>query len=89
VAGSSGELILLTEISPPIWRRLNVASLINLRRLHGVIQEAIGWTQSHLYQFEVSGVGFGEPDDEYGMPVRSAKATLLCKIAPESGARFL
>jgi Plasmid pRiA4b ORF-3-like protein len=81
--------VTLVGIRPPIWRRLQVASSINLRRLHDVIQEALGWTQSHLYRFEVGDVEFGEPDPEDGRPVRSAKATPLRKIAPEAGAAFL
>jgi hypothetical protein len=80
--------VTLTGIRPPIWRRLQVSSSINLRRLHDVIQEAMGWTQSHLYQFEIGGVEFGEPDDEFGMPIRSAKATPLRKIAPDPGVAF-
>jgi hypothetical protein len=81
--------ITLTGIRPPIWRRLQVSSSINLRRLHDVIQEAMGWTQSHLYQFQVGDVEYGEPDEEFGMPIRRAKATPLRKIAPEPGAVFL
>jgi hypothetical protein len=80
--------VTLTETKPPIWRRLQVSCSINLRRLHDVIQEAMGWTQSHLYQFEVGDVSYGEPDPEYGMPIRSAKSTPLRKIAPETGAKF-
>ena len=42
--------ITLMGVRPPIWRRLQVSSSINLRRLHDVIQAAMGWTQSHLYR---------------------------------------
>jgi hypothetical protein len=80
--------VALTGIRPPIWRRLQVSSAINLRRLHDVIQAAMGWTQSHLYQFEVGEMEYGEPDEEFGMPIRSAKATPLRKIAPEPGVVF-
>jgi hypothetical protein len=81
--------ITLTGIRPPIWRRVQVSSSINLRRLHDVIQGAMGWTQSHLYQFEVGDVAFGAPDDEFGMPIRSAKSPPLRKIAPAPGAVFV
>jgi hypothetical protein len=81
--------ITLIGIRPPIWRRVQVSSSINLRRLHDVIQAAMGWTQSHLYQFEGGDVAFGEPDDEFGMPIRSAKSTPLRKIAPAPGAVFI
>jgi pRiA4b ORF-3-like protein len=74
---------------PPVWRRIQVASSINLRRLHDLIQMAMGWTQSHLYRFEVGDVEFSEPDPEYGLPIRSAKAAPLRKIAPEPGTTFL
>jgi hypothetical protein len=80
--------VTLLGTKPPVWRRIQVASSINLRRLHDVIQEAMGWTQSHLYRFEVDGVEFGEPDPEFGMPIRSAKGTSLRTIAPTVGARF-
>src|SRR3954467_2209651 len=80
--------ITLTGSRPPIWRRLQVSSTINLRRLHDVIQATMGWTQSHLYEFEIGGVAFGEPDPDFGMPVRSAKSTQLRRVAPETGARF-
>ena len=81
--------ITLMGVRPPIWRRLQVSSSINLRRLHDVIQAAMGWTQSHLYRFEVGGVDYGEPDRDYDGDVRSAKATALRKIAPAPGTAFL
>lgn len=83
--------VTLRGIRPPIWRRIQVPSTINLRRLHDVIQEAMGWTQSHLYEFEIDGIRYGEPspDDDYGIPTRSAKSTQLRRVAPEAGARFL
>jgi hypothetical protein len=83
--------VTLRGVRPPVWRRIQVASTINLRRLHDVIQETMGWTQSHLYEFEIDGERYGEPsmDEGYGTPTRSAKSTQLRRIAPEAGARFL
>lgn len=80
--------VTLTRIKPPVWRRLQVASSINLRRLHDVIQATMGWTQSHLYEFEIGGVAFGEPSLENDIPVRSAKSTPLRRVAPDAGATF-
>ena len=81
--------ITLLETKPPIWRRLQVASTINLRRLHDVIQVSMGWTQSHLYEFRVGDVTYGEPDPDFAdMPVRSAKSTHLRRVAPEAGAKL-
>ena len=80
--------VTLTRIKPPVWRRLQVASSINLRRLHDVIQATMGWTQSHLYEFEIGGVAFGEPSLENDIPVRSAKSTPLRRVAPDAGTTF-
>jgi hypothetical protein len=44
--------ITLLGIKPPIWRRVEVPSTIPLSSLHDVIQLAMGWTDSHLHQFE-------------------------------------
>ena len=81
--------VTLLETEPPIWRRLQVASTINLRRLHDVIQATMGWTQSHLYEFKADGVAYGEPTSEEDLPpARHAKRTPLRQVAPEVGARL-
>jgi Plasmid pRiA4b ORF-3-like protein len=36
---------------PPLWRRLELSSDLLLDEVHQVIQEAFGWTGSHLHQF--------------------------------------
>ncbi len=54
----------LDGIAPPIWRRVLVPSNVTLRRLHGIIQKSMGWTNSHLHQFELDGRIFGRPDPD-------------------------
>lgn len=44
--------IILIDTDPLIWRRFQVPSDITFRKLHEVIQNVMGWTSSHLYQFE-------------------------------------
>ncbi|GLB64607.1 hypothetical protein NCCP2495_24860 [Dietzia sp. NCCP-2495] len=41
----------LVDSSPPIWRRLDLRSDLMLPRLHLILQEAMGWTNSHLHEF--------------------------------------
>lgn len=41
----------LRWIDPPIWRQLLVPERISLTRLHRLLQAAMGWTDSHLYDF--------------------------------------
>jgi len=45
--------VTLKDIEPVIWRRFLVPSHISLHRLHLILQEVMGWTNSHLYRFEI------------------------------------
>lgn len=45
--------IRLLEIEPEIWRRFAVPASISLDRLHDVIQIVMGWTDSHLHEFQI------------------------------------
>ena len=61
----------LAEINPPIWRRLVVPSDWTLDRLHLVLQAAFSWTDSHLHEFRIGGLRYGDPDqleDGFGGP---------------------
>jgi hypothetical protein len=48
-------LIELDGISPLIWRRIQVPSDYNFWDLHVALQDAMGWTDSHLHHFEIKG----------------------------------
>lgn len=43
--------ITMKRISPPIWRRIVVPSSYTFWDLHVAIQDAMGWTNSHLHSF--------------------------------------
>lgn len=59
--------ITLLEIKPPIWRRIQAPASIKLCCLHTAIQVAMGWTDSHLHQWEKDGKNWGVPEwDEFG-----------------------
>ena len=69
--------ISLLEIEPSIWRRLLVPQDVLLPRLHSIIQACMGWTDSHLHQFKVGEVCFGEPTREYEPgPIDHRRVTL-------------
>ena len=53
--------ITLLEIDPPIWRRIQVPSTLPLSSLHNALQVVMGWTDSHLHQFEKGGMFWGDP----------------------------
>ena len=84
--------ITLLEITPPIWRRIQVRNC-TLDKLHERIQTAMGWTNSHLYQFKINGERYGDPqlidepsDDYYCV---DSTVTKISDILPKSGERFV
>jgi hypothetical protein len=46
--------IVLQDSDPAIWRRIETND-VALEQLHALIQTAMGWTDSHLHQFEIAG----------------------------------
>lgn len=53
--------ITLDNITPPISRTVSVPEEFTLYKLHQVVQAAMGWTNSHLYQFMVGNTTYGDP----------------------------
>jgi hypothetical protein len=51
--------IRLEDVEPVVWRRVLVPGSVRLSRLHGMIQAAMGWTDSHLHAFRVGDQRFG------------------------------
>lgn len=58
--------VALNGIQPEIWRRFIVDSSISLYRLHRILQEIMGWTNSHLFSFDVRGIEYSAADEEFG-----------------------
>ena len=57
--------VTLKGARPPIWRRLLVPSSFSLGDLHGVLQVAMGWMDSHLHGFVARGAVYGQRDAEF------------------------
>jgi len=83
--------ITLIESKPPIWRRIQVKNC-TLDKLHERIQTAMGWTNSHLHQFEIEGERFGDPDllDDGFEDFHCVDTTVtkISEIVPQNGKRF-
>jgi hypothetical protein len=74
----------LREVRPPVWRRVLVPGEMNLAELHEVVQTAMGWTNSHLHEFEVDGARYGVPDPDWGLDeVADESRVKLCRVAQE------
>ena len=81
--------IKLDDVEPAVVRRLEVPLTIRLDRLHLVLQAAMGWTNSHLYEIRACDVGWGIPDPDFGDgPLDAAKARLV-DVLEDVGGRSL
>ncbi len=79
----------LAEIEPPIWRRLAVPGPRTLHALHGILQAAMPWQDYHLYQFEISGTRYEDPNpDDRDPSVPDPRAFTLDQLALVQGSRF-
>jgi hypothetical protein len=83
--------VTLNDTRPSIWRRLVVSGDITLRQLHDSLQIAMGWTDSHLHQFEIGGQRYGatEYDDGGELGLLPEQRYRLNQVAPELGARVV
>ncbi|MBN1292187.1 MAG: plasmid pRiA4b ORF-3 family protein [Candidatus Latescibacteria bacterium] len=52
-------------INPEIWREILVENDIAFEELHNIIQIIFGWTNSHLYNFDLNGTIFSYPNEEF------------------------
>jgi Plasmid pRiA4b ORF-3-like protein len=78
--------ITLAEIKPPIWRRVQVKDC-SLSKLHEVIQAAMGWTNTHLWAFDIDGVDYGD-DLEDEVDLSSARKAKLGDFVAEGVKKF-
>jgi Plasmid pRiA4b ORF-3-like protein len=80
--------ITLDDVEPIVMRRVTVRFGIRLDRLHKIIQAAMGWSNSHLWEFRAGGTGWGPrgPDDDIrDGPLDAGKATLLAVLIDVGG----
>lgn len=79
--------IQLDDVEPAVMRRIEVPLSIRLDRLHQALQAAMGWTNSHLYEFRARETGWGVPDPNFGDgPLDASKARLL-DVIEDAGVR--
>ncbi|MGD0084963.1 MAG: plasmid pRiA4b ORF-3 family protein [Acidimicrobiales bacterium] len=57
--------IALLDYRPEIWRRVLVPGSVRLDKLHLIFQDVMGWTNSHLHAFRMSGALYGMQFDDY------------------------
>jgi len=57
--------ITLKGTKPPIWRRVQLDKSTTFLKLHHIIQIAMGWTNSHLHEFEINGYRIAESNEDF------------------------
>src|SRR5215471_14660760 len=74
---------------PPIWRRIQVTSETTLVQLHRILQRVMGWEGSHLYQFVIGGIPYGEPAMLGELDAKDARTVTLEILGPREKSKFL
>jgi hypothetical protein len=83
--------ITLDDVKPAVLRRVEVPFDIRLDRLHLILQAAIGWTNSHLYEIRARGVRWSTPfpDQDSGGDFLDARKVRLSEVLEDVGTKTL
>ncbi|HYX04601.1 MAG TPA: plasmid pRiA4b ORF-3 family protein [Reyranella sp.] len=81
--------ITLDDVKPQVLRRIEVPLAIRLDRLHLVLQAALGWTNSHLYELRAGDIGWGIPDPDFGDGPLDARKARLIDVLEDLGSKTL
>ena len=76
--------IVLEVVQPPVQRRVQIPGEVSLAVLHEVMQASMGWTNSHLHEFEIAGRRYGIPDSDWDdqSVADEAESTLISLVGP-------
>jgi hypothetical protein len=81
--------VTLEDVEPKVTRRLDVPADIRLDRLHLVLQAAMGWTDTHLYEIRARDTGWGIPDPDWGDGPLDARKATLWDVVEDTGTKTL
>jgi hypothetical protein len=73
----------LDGTTPLVWREVLVPGTFTLEALHSVFQLVMGWQMSHLYDFEIAGARYSEPDEFDDIPTKPVTKSLAAAIGDE------
>ena len=84
----------LLEVAPLVWRRVLVPDSWTLASLHHYLQWTMGWTDSHVHEFEI-GAGLVAPDwwireagsEEEASRYRDERRVSVAAVVAELGPR--
>ncbi len=84
--------VTLSDFRLVIWRELQVSTTSSLQDLHEIIQIAMGWTNSHLYEFTVADQTYRAAYIEHEFPGEDfldASSVTLRALGLRAGSRFI
>lgn len=82
--------IILKDVRPPIWRRIQIAGDTSLRKLHKAIQILMGWEDYHLHSFTIGVDLYGIPDPEgiFDVGEKDDRRYRLADVVPDAESRL-
>jgi len=80
--------ITISNIRPPVWRRVLVESHATLGDLHLVIQRLFDWENYHLHDFTIGGGRYGDDWDDQPADLICEHDVLLCDLGLVPKAKF-
>ncbi len=82
--------VTLKYLKPEIWRGLLVPDTATLAQLHRLLQVAMGWSNSHLHEFQIAKARYGIPDGEWpgGSPTHNEKHFTLVNVLGNKVKKF-
>ena len=83
--------VILRDIHPPVWRRIQVWEDTTLAQLYRILQIVVGWEDCHLHEFMIDHRVYGVPDlddDLYEREVIDESRKRLRDVVPRVGTLF-
>src|SRR5437763_5725614 len=81
--------VTLKGSKPPIWRRMQITSETTLVQLHRILQRVMGWEGSHLYQFVIGGIAYGDPSMLGELDAEEARTVTLAALVRGERSKLL
>ena len=81
--------VTLKGSKPPIWRRMQITSETTLVQFHRIVQCVMGWEGSHLYQFVIGGIAYGDPGMVGEWDIEDARTVTLAALVRGEKSKLL